>query len=183
LIGRENKSQYPLLIEDSNCPPYSDEEEYIENPERMYFCFGKPVPKKPELADFHSSPKSVISSKIYKVLDDMKIKGIQLIPATITGKNNELYEDYWFIHITNRYPALDRENSVYQWNEFIEEAWAIEKLVLNEEYLNAIPLDERLVFYLAENSVEQFFHKSVVDAIMATHPEGIRFVKVEDWRF
>jgi hypothetical protein len=182
-IGRANNNQHPLLIEDSNCPPYSWEKERIENPQRMFFCLGKPVPKKPKMVDYHSTPDSVISKKIFDVLDEMKIKGIQLIPATITGKNNEIYEDYWYIHIINRYPALDREKSVYEWDDFIKVASPLEKVVLNEEFLKTVPLEERLIFYLAENGVEQLFHKSVVDAIMATNPEGVVFINTKEGEF
>ncbi|MDR2552777.1 MAG: hypothetical protein LBD31_06410, partial [Treponema sp.] len=121
------------------------------------------------------------SKKIFDVLDKMKIKGIQLIPSVITGKNNKIYENYWYIHIINRYPALDREKSIYEWDDFIKVASPLEKVVLNEEYLRTIPLEERLVFYLAENGVEQLFHKSVVEAIMTVNPEGVRFINVKDW--
>jgi hypothetical protein len=49
------------------------------------------------------------------------------------------------------------------------------------KYLKTIPLEERLVFYLAENGVEQLFHKSVEEAVMAVNPEGVRFINVKDW--
>ncbi|GHU72739.1 hypothetical protein FACS189413_16260 [Bacteroidia bacterium] len=180
-IGRANNPQHPLLIEDSDCPPYSWEESRIENPQPMYYCLGKPVPRKPKMVDYHSSPDSVISKKIFDVLDNLNVKGIQLIPAVIRGKNDEIYENYWYIHIINRYPALDREKSIYRWDDFLKEAEALKKVVLNEDFLKTIPLEERLIFYLEENDAKQFFHKSVVDAIMATNPEGVAFYNVKEW--
>lgn len=48
--------------------------------------------------------------------------------------------------------------------------------------LKTIPLEGRLVFFLSENGVKQFFHKSVVDVIMATNPEGLRFYNVREWK-
>jgi hypothetical protein len=179
-INRANNNHHPVLIADTACPPYLRKKEYIENPQRMFFCFGKPIPKKPKMVDYHSSPKSIISKKIFDVLNELKIKGIQLIPATITGKNDEIYEDYWYIHIINRYPAIDREKSDISWSNM---GWvlSINKLVLNEDYLQTISLEERLIFYLAEDGVEQLFHKSVVDAIMATNPEGVVFTNIKDW--
>ncbi|GHV35523.1 hypothetical protein FACS1894178_5270 [Bacteroidia bacterium] len=181
-IGRANNPQHPLLIADNDCPPYLRKEEYIENPETMAFCFGKPIPRKPKMADYHSQPKSVISKKIFDVLDNMNVKGIQLIPAVIRGKKGETYENYWYIHIINSYPALDREKSIYTWDDFIEVASPLKKVVLNEDFLKTIPLEERLIFYLKENGVKQFFHKSVVDAIMATNPEGVAFYNVKEWQ-
>jgi len=179
-IGRENNDQYPLLIADTDCPPYLRKEEFIENPETMKFCFGKPIPRKPKMVDYHSAIYPVVSQKIYDVLAPMNIKGIQLIPAIITGEKNEIYENYWFINICNLFPALDREKSVCEWDS-MGVAFYMETIVLNEDYLKTIPLEERLVFFLSENRVKQFFHKSVVDAIMATNPEGLRFYNVREW--
>ena len=183
-IERENNDQYPLLTADTGCPPYLRKKEYIENPETMKFRLGKPVPRIPKMVDYHSAIYPVVSQKIYDVLAPMNIKGIQLIPAIITGKKmvifNGIYENYWFINICNKYPALDREKSECHWDS-MGVAYYMEKIVLNEEYLKTIPLEERLVFFLSENGVKQFFHKSVVDAIMATNPKGLRFYNVREW--
>ncbi len=180
LIGRENNDQHPLLVEDSNCPPYTLERGAIDNPRPMEYRLGKPVPRKPKMVDYHSAVNSVISKKIYDVLASMSIKGVQLIPAIITGKKNEIYENYWFVNIYNHFPALDREKSVCDWDS-MGVAYYMQSITLNEEYLKTIPLEERLVFFLSENGVEQFFHKSVVDAIMATNPKGLRFYNVREW--
>ncbi|GHU98988.1 hypothetical protein FACS1894159_02300 [Bacteroidia bacterium] len=180
-IGRANNPQHPLLTEDSDCPPYSWEKSRIENPGQMSYRLGKPVPRKPKMADYHSTPDSVISKKIFDVLDNLKVKGIQLIPAIITGKNDEIYENYWYIHIVNHYSVIDKENSEYDWDTYLGKIWALDKLVLDEEKLKPIPLDERLIFRMPEYRVKQLFHKSVVDAIMATNPEGVVFYNVKEW--
>lgn len=91
LLDRENNDQHPLLKTDANCPPYLRKKEYIENHEIMSFCFTKPIPCKPKMVDYHSAVYPVVSKKIYDVLAPMNIEGIQLIPATITGKNDEIY--------------------------------------------------------------------------------------------
>lgn len=180
-IGRDNNDQYPLLVEDSNCPPYRLERVVIDKPQSMEYRLGKPVPRKPKMVDYHSAVNSVISNRIYDVLAPMNIKGVQLIPAIITGKKNEIYENYWYVHICNYLPALDREKSVCDWDS-MGVAYYMQSIKLNEEYLKTIPLEERLVFYLSENRVKQFFHKSVVDVIMATNPEGLRFYNVREWQ-
>jgi hypothetical protein len=180
VIGRANNSNHPLLTVTKG-GGYEEDEEYVENPKLMEYRLGKPVPAKPVMVDYHSSPYSVVSKKIYDVLTGLNLKDIQLIPATITGKNDELYENYWFLNIYNNLAVLDREKSKYDWNDFLEVANPIEKLVLSGELLNDIPLEDRLVFRLEENTTFEIFHKSVVDAIMATNPEGIQFTKVEDY--
>lgn len=57
----------------------------------------------------------------------------------------------------------------------------IEKMILDEKILSAIPLKKRLIFRLGEHSGFELFHKSVVDTIMEQQPEGIHCVKVEDY--
>ena len=76
---------------------------------------------------------------------------------------------------------MDREKSTFDWDDDLSLANPIEKLVLNEELLNSIPLEERLIFRLEENKVFEIYHKSIVDTIMATNPEGIMFTSVADW--
>jgi hypothetical protein len=86
----------------------------------MFFCFGKPIPKKPIMADYHSEPSSVVSDKIYNVLNDLNIKGLQLIPATIRGNKKEEYPNYWFLHITNFISEIfDKEKSVFRLNNLV----------------------------------------------------------------
>lgn len=180
-IERDNNDQYPLLKTDANCPPYLRKKEFIENPETMSFALAKPIPRKPKMVDYHPAPYPVVSKKIHDALAPMNIKGIQFIPAIITGKNNEIYEDYWFLNICNQYPALDKEKSNCEWNS-LGLAYLMMSIVLNEEYLKTIPLEERLVFFLSENGVKQFFHKSVVDAIMAINPVGLKFYNIREWQ-
>lgn len=180
VIGRVNNNNYPLLVVKQG-GRYERECEYVDDIHPMLYRLGEPVPPKPIMVDFHSSSCSIVSQKIGNVLGEINIKGLQLIPATIEGKNNELYENYCFLNIYNKYPALDMDKSVYSWDDFLELANPIEKIVLNEEFLNSLPLEERLIFRLKENSVFEIYHKSVVDTVMAINPEGILFTKVSDW--
>ena len=179
-IGRINNNDYPLITSTEN-GYYEDEDEFIDDPETVEYRIAAPIPKNPVMVDYHKSPSSVISQKIHDVLEKLNLKDIQMIPATISGKDNEVFENYWFVNVYNRIPAVDRKKSDYSWNDFLEIANPIKKLVLNEELLNSIPLEDRLVFRLEENSAFEIYHKSVVDAIMATNPEGIQFTKVEDY--
>ena len=180
VIGRVNNNQHPLLTVTKK-GGYEEDEEYVENPESMEYRLGSPIPKQPKMVDYHSTPCSVVSQKIHDVLEKLNINGLQMISAIITGKDSELYENYWFLNIYNKLAVLDKEKSKYDWNDFLEVANPIEKLVLSEELLNDIPLEERLIFRLEENTTFEIFHKSVFDAIMETNPEGILFTSVADW--
>ena len=178
-IGRENNENYPLLASVEN-GAYQYETGIVENPQTIKYLLRKSGTKRYTIVDFHKSPYSVISQKIYDVLAGMNLEGVQFIPATITGKKNEIYEGYFYLHICNFLPAMDRERSVYKWMKTANVANPIDKLVLDHKLLENIPLEKRLVFRMQENDLYELFHKSVVDAIMATNPQGIRFSKINN---
>lgn len=178
-VHRSNDNNIPLLETEDNCPPYLDLGVPVENPEPLLFRLGKPVPKKPKMADYHSTPKSVISKKIFDVLSPMKIEGIQLLPARIRGANDELFTNYWAILILNNLECVDEDLSECDITDINLED--VEKLVLDRKKLAAIPLKKRLIFRLKEDRSYQLFHASVVEAIMAIKPEGIRFTNIEEW--
>ena len=180
IVDANDNGQYPLLVVTEN-EDYEFEEEMIEDPEPMTYVLGEPVPKKPVMADYHFSERSVISKKIYDALVHKNIEGIQFIPAVIIGKKDEIYEDYFYFHIYNYLSVMDKEKSIYKWMKTANVANPIDKLVLNQKALEEIPLEKRLIFRLRENDTFELFHKSIVDTIMATEPKGIRFTKVENW--
>ncbi|MWP49540.1 MULTISPECIES: DUF1629 domain-containing protein [unclassified Gilliamella] len=183
VLERDSSNTYPLIMcdEDSEHTEeylYDYEDEKIPEPEVMEFTFSEPYFSKPVIGDYFSQPDSVISEKIKEVLAPMNILGIQLIPATVTSNKGDIYEDYYYVHIYNNIEAMDKENSKYDKGE---RSYFIDKFKLDENHLKDIPLKERLIFKLAEDLTMMLYHKSVVDAIMAVNPTGLKFTKVENW--
>jgi hypothetical protein len=178
-VDSTNDSTIPLLSSDAGNPRYLYKDFPIEKPELMLFKFGKPIPKKPKMADYLSSPDPVISKKIFDVLVPLKIEGIQLLPARIRGKEEKIFTDYWAIHIYHRLKCIDTKFSDCKIDDSGLEH--VKKLVLNKKILDDVPLNKRLVFRLKEDYAYELFHASIVDAIMAVKPEGIRFVNIEQW--
>jgi len=152
------------------------------NIEEIRFKFWEPYPKEPIMVDFHSNGVTgCISPQIHEVLSSLEINGIQLVPATILNPQNDtIYDKYYYLHIYNLIKCLDIENSQCRVGR-IGKVRSISKMKLDVAELEKIPLKDRLIFKLEEMFIFQLFHKSVVDAIMATNPEGIQFVKVEDY--
>jgi hypothetical protein len=178
-IAISNDDAIPLLDPDTDCPIYLSKREPIENPELLLFQLGSPIPRKPKIVDYHSSPNSVISKKIFDVLFPLNIEGIQLLPAIIRGKNDEIFADYWAIHIYNRIQCIDPALSDCEIKSI--RLSRVKKLVLDKNLLGTIPINKRLVFRLKEDTSYQLFHVSIVEAIMAVNPEGLRFVNIEQW--
>jgi len=178
-VHRNGDNSIPLLASDTGNPRYLYQEDRIESPQIMLFRLGKPVPKKPKMADYLSAPSSIVSKKIADVLMPLKIEGIQLLPARIRGKNDQLFIDYWAIHIYHNLKCIDAERS----DCTIESSGLedVKKIFLDKKILGAMPLEKRLVFRLGEDSAYQLFHSSVVEAIIAVNPDGVKFTNIEDW--
>jgi hypothetical protein len=176
-MDSEHTNEY--IGDDSS--PYHGKE--ISKPKIMEFVFGSPIPRKPVIGDYFSEPGSVISKKIADVLLSMKIKGIQLIPATVMSNKGELYKNLFYIHIYHQIEAMDKEESDYKESSSGSGVYFIDSFRLDENVLKNIPLEDRLIFTLKEDETIMLYHRSVVDAIMATNPEGVQFIKVEDWEF
>jgi hypothetical protein len=178
-IHRKGDSSIPLLDEQDNCPDYFYDAGPINNPDLMLFKLGKPIPKKPKMADYLSTPNSVISKKIFDVLMPLNVHGIQLLPAKVRGRDNESFNDYWAIHVYNKIKCVDVSLSDCTVEDINLED--VKKIVLDRNILKEIPLRARLIFRLKEDFAYQLYHVSIVEAILATTPEGVAFTNIEKW--
>lgn len=183
LIGDDGTPSVPLLMPDGDQSTMMlhgrEPVKALRKP--MELCFRPPVPAKPRMVDFHELPSSVFSRKIYDVLQPMNIYGLELLPATVRGKKDERYEDYWVAYVYNRITCLDMEHSQYDVDEDDGDIRNILRFFLDKEKLAEIPLEKRLVFLLAEGMSKRIYHKSIVDAVMSVNPVGIRFYPIEEW--
>lgn len=148
------------------------------------FFIGDPIPRKYKLADMHSDAQHlVISDRLKEAMQAMRLKDVQYLPATIKHpKTEEVFEGYWALHIHNMINCLDLKKSkfdtLYGKNDNIV---SIEKLVFDNEALDKIPLEERLVFALGEERLEMFFHATVVEKIIDLKPVGLMFFPLAKW--
>lgn len=179
-IAPVNNVLYPDIVPSNETGDYKYENAVIDEPRLMEFKVKRKGNRKYQIVDYHVDyPYSVISKKIHDSLCVIKIHGVQYIPAVIFGKKNECYENYFYLHVYNFISAIDMENSVYEWDLHRDYIREIDKLYLDKNSLQKIPLEQRLIFRLKENDGEYILHKSIVEAIIATEPEGICFYGIE----
>ncbi|WP_410478110.1 imm11 family protein [Myxococcus sp. MxC21-1] len=140
-----------------------------------------PAPAEPKMVDHHALPDPVVSTRIRNVLRKFELHDVQLIQAVV-WIGNDVYV-YWLVHIFNEVRCLDEEKSEVIRSPSRRFIHSIERLVLMEEVLAAIPLKERRVFALAESPSVNLFHREVVEEILALTPavEGLRFVPAAEW--
>ena len=183
LIGNDYTKSVPdLMSDDGQNTMFLHGKEPIEELDTpIKLCLCPPIPAKPRMVDFHEMPSSVFSGKIAKVLKSMNIYGLQLIPATVRGKGNDRYDDYWVAYVYNRIPCLDLEHSEYDVDK--DDGWIhnVLKYFMDNTHLAKIPLEKRLVFLMEESMSKRIYHKSVVDAIMSLKPVGITFSPIPVW--
>ncbi len=178
-MHRSNVNDIPLLVADKGCPTYLSSKKLVENPATLLFTLGSPIPKSPIMADYHSSPKSIISKKIYDILKDMNLFNVQLLPAKIRISNDLIIDDYWAIHICNFIQCVDINLSDCKVGE--TSLLDVKKIILDRKIMDSIPSAQRLVFRLKEDRAFQLVHKSIVQKIMDINPTGIKFTPIEDW--
>jgi hypothetical protein len=189
MIASAGNADFPLLECDDEVNPRAlrflayDEPAEIESP--VALCFNEDTTtKNPRMADYHHlSGAAVFSQKIYDVLAPLNLDGVQFVPAVVNGNKGEKYENYWIQHTFKPIECFDKEESVYETDDFADDgSWDnVEKVSLNKKQLAKIPLEKRLIFVSKETSRFELYHKSVVDAIMAVNPEGLTFIPVEEW--
>jgi len=150
----------------------------IEPKRTLTYVFKDPITIT-TLTDHMMAPHSIISKKIYEVLEPMNINSIQLLPSRILDLDRNIHEPFWAIHIPLKIRCIDEELSDCKILGSI--VTRIKKIVLDKKVLSEIPLNDRLVFRLKEHSTIKLYHKSVKDAIEAVNGKGIRFVNIEEW--
>jgi hypothetical protein len=140
---------------------------------------GAPVPRAPVMVDYHSLPEPVVSERIKGTLESLDLFGMQLVPADVKVKADDVRR-YWLLHVFNWIACIDRQRSVCKFDSD-GDALGISKLVLDEKVLEAIPPERRRAFVLSESPSVYLFHQSVVEQVLALQPEGLRFIRVDQW--
>lgn len=147
------------------------------------FRLGEPIPRNPKMGDAHNNAQHlVISDKLKETMQTLQLRNVQYLPASIENfKNAKLYENYWALHIYNLINCLDKEKSEFDTFGDTNDIVSIDELVFDNEILDKIPLEERLVFALGEKRLYMFFHASVVEKLVALQPQGVVFCSLAKW--
>lgn len=145
---------------------------------------GDPVPRNPQMADiFNLRSNIAISERMKLLFEDLGLKNVQYIPATIFVKN-VVHENYFILHNYNMVRCADMEKSVYidrNKKNAVRRVYDFNKLVLDNEALDKIPLDERLVVYVEESNFSRIYHRSIVKKILELKPKGAAFYQLSTY--
>ena len=184
LIYRENNENYPALDYKNIDEKDIFFEDYpASEVKKIEMCLRKPKPKKTELVDFHEVGSVLaFGSRIYDILEPLKLNNVQFVPASIEVKKGKDIEGYWLMHNYNHLECMDLEKSDCDISKVDGSVCWIRKIVLSQEKLSQVPLEQRLFFRMKEDYPTHLIHKSLVDKIMEIEPKGLVFVPVSTWK-
>ena len=171
---------------DSACPALTNKLVKIDDPQPIFLDFFTALTKKEVIyADCYVNLSLfrfsfVVSPKLYNILNNMNIEGIQLIPVILFEHSFVKYVDFWYVHIYNILPVLSFENSRYQEINGLILHNNLLQIKFNTKKMKAIPLENRLIFRFPLDRSYFMFHVSVVDKIMSVNPIGFQFIKISN---
>ena len=140
--------------------------------------------KNPKFVDMHfqSLTDIVMQKKVVEILEKFNLYKVQLLKGThgeVIEQFNQMYYKLWcYNHIL----CLDLEKSKYGSKE-ADNTWVydLETIVLDSERLGQVPLEQRLMFYLAERPQCLIVHQSVVDELSKHDFIGASYIPVKSW--
>lgn len=140
------------------------------------------VPAAPRFVDYHECEQPVVSARLAEALVPLNIYGVQWFAAQV--RNPEAAQSpahaMHYMHVWNRIHCLDQKASQLDLYED-GSIFGINQLVLNEAVLQEFPLEQRLVFELAEKNSVLLVHQAIKKAVEKIHAEGVQFYAVADW--
>jgi hypothetical protein len=132
------------------------------------------------MADHLSLPLPVFTEKVARAIEALKLPDVQLVPAVVQTPGREY--PYFVLNVWNFIACVDRAASDITLDEDDpSDIQFIRRLVLDMNAIEEVAPERRLLFRLAEDSPTFVFAQPVVDAILATSPEGIRFWPANGW--
>lgn len=130
----------------------------------------------------------LIEEKVHRDIKQYAISGMQYYPSTYVDDGGKSYENYWFMTFYQSLDCWCRINSKkLNWKQYydseVEKNPSIVKYSLDENVLDAIQEENRLMFKMGGTSVAYiFFHKKIVDYFISNAYSGVRFLKVSSFR-
>lgn len=169
IMRRKKDETYPLIkILDINSRP-------------MKLTLSNPVPSRPVMADYLSGAEDFVTKRVVSAMQKMDLSGVRFIPTELPDKQGGIIKDYLCINVEeNTYEAMDKQKSDYAYKD---NCFLINKIILDKNALESIPLNKRLAFRLSEAPGYNLYHKWLVESIRAINPTGVFFQNIEEYSF
>jgi len=131
------------------------------------------------LGDFLSEPFHIWSKRAKEIIQEHVPLGSQFFPVVIEHNNQE-YSDYFILNCHSVIEAMHRDRSKFTMSSS-GLSYFIDTLSLNEEVLDTIPEEKRMIFVLDEHVSMILYHEKLVKALEEANVTGVYFKKVKEW--
>ncbi|UIP26718.1 hypothetical protein [Photobacterium sp. TLY01] len=128
--------------------------------------------------DYHETAEQLVSEKFRQVLAPFHLPGVDFYQTNIVN-GDKIWSEHYYMHIWNHHQAIHKKRSEIS-GTYVGDRFTLLKLSLDEEVLDQVPLEKRLVFRLREDPTF-LFHESVVAALSAADLSGLGFRRVDSW--
>ncbi|MCJ8314504.1 MAG: hypothetical protein HRU38_20465 [Saccharospirillaceae bacterium] len=140
---------------------------------------AEPSPNNPEYVDLHTYDlEQSVSEKFVEAFDGFP--GIQFLQGTHGEVIEELKLDYYYLHYLYSIKCMNFDASEVRLSKR-GRIMSYKKLVLDQEILNNIPEEKRLIFWLREDPMICIVHQKFVDVYNEAGLKGARFVPIEQY--
>ncbi|UIP26726.1 imm11 family protein [Photobacterium sp. TLY01] len=129
-------------------------------------------------SDYHETAEQLVSEKFMQVLQGFNLPGVDFYQTNIVS-GNKTWSEHYYMHIWNNYQAIHKGRSKID-GTYVDDDFILEVLSLDENVLDKIPLEKRLVFTLEEKP-KFLFHETVVQALRDANLTGLSFQRVDEW--
>lgn len=125
----------------------------------------------------------IVKGHIRDFLKEFETPGMQLYPAIYIDDNENWHDDYWLLNFYDSLDCWDRNNSIYEPeppDSPIDPD--IRKFSLDNQVLDKIPKEQRLVFRMGGSSEAFIFmHQDIVDFLRKINSSGVRFFRISEF--
>ncbi|UIP26714.1 hypothetical protein [Photobacterium sp. TLY01] len=128
--------------------------------------------------DYHETAEQLVSEKFRQVLAPFNLPGVDFYQTNIVS-GSKTWSEHYYIHVWHHHRAIYKGRSKID-GTYIDDDFILESLSLDENVLDKIPLEERLVFRLEEDPIF-LFHETIVQALREANLTGLSFQRVDEW--
>ncbi|MET3130293.1 hypothetical protein AAKU55_000546 [Oxalobacteraceae bacterium GrIS 1.11] len=195
-IRSADNDSNPDLTPDTNTEDrrFSFEKQPMGSPPLVFFNGAKEYQQKMGIPSVKIPPEilfdgtnMLVPSRIRKILLKLDIPHLHMHPAIYIHDDGKWYEDYWYMAFSERFDCWDRKTSNYEQDDppirlggF--ELYQIYTYSLNDELLDAIPLEQRLLFKIGE-TLDAFIvcHESLSRLFYTNDQSGTKLTLIPDY--
>ncbi|MGU3807625.1 hypothetical protein ACVZHJ_06765 [Vibrio diabolicus] len=183
-------SDYYFAREVVETPLYDFPDEFSDSVPSSVFTYpNKPIPlvkrfalkEDYKITDVFLIPSLVIRSDVFEGISFNHLFGVNWVDITLVDNGNYACK---MLQLCNEINVIDRDKSEFDfYDEFEGEEFisGMNKLVVNDDLIDNIEVEKRLIFWDSGWKDKVFYHNSIVKKFLEQKVQRIEFFSVDDY--